>query len=314
MKNEHLEKMFMRDSFISTLREIAKKDKKIILLTNDQGAPALDRFIEELPGQFFNAGISEQNIIATASGLSLAGFKPYIYSINSFIIYRTIEYLKIDLCSMRQPVKIFGVGSGYSYPEDGPTHHSTEDIALTRVMANLDIFNPSDSIMTSRIVKYINSSSRPTFVRLDRQFCQNQKYNNYEIEDGFRISTFSNSKTTNCIISTGHFLQKLHHIIKKQDKKIHLIDFFRLKNFNNKKLINRLQMYRNIISIEEHSKNFGLGSMISELITDNGLKLNLVRHGLDEKHIFSYGSRDQLLHQNKLGDIDLEKSILKNFK
>ena len=66
-------------------------------------------------------------------------------------------------------------------------------------------------------------------------------------------------------------------------------------------------MYRNIISIEEHSKNFGLGSMISELITDNGLKLNLVRHGLDEKHIFSYGSRDQLLRQNKLGDIDLEK-------
>jgi len=314
MKNEHLEKMFMRDSFISTLREIAKKDKKIILLTNDQGAPALDRFIEELPSQFFNAGISEQNIVATASGLSIAGYKPYIYSINSFIIYRTIEYLKIDLCSMKQPVKIFGVGSGYSYPEDGPTHHSTEDIALTRVMANLDIFNPSDSIMTSRIVKYVNDSSRPTFVRLDRQFCENKPYNNYEIEDGFRISEFSNHKAINCIISTGHFLQKLHQIIKKQNKKIHLIDFFRLKNFNNKKIINTLKKYKNIISIEEHSKNFGLGSIISEQITDNRLKLNLVRHGLDEKHIFSYGSRDQLLHKNKLGDIDLEKSILKNFK
>ena len=81
MKNKNLEKMFLRDSFISTLREIAKKDKKIILLTNDQGAPALDKYVEELPSQFYNAGISEQNIIATASGLSIAGYKPYIYSI-----------------------------------------------------------------------------------------------------------------------------------------------------------------------------------------------------------------------------------------
>jgi len=314
MKNKNLEKMFLRDSFISTLREIAKKDKKIILLTNDQGAPALDKYIEELPNQFYNAGISEQNIIATASGLSIAGYKPYIYSINSFIIYRTIEYLKIDLCSMKQPVKIFGVGSGYSYPEDGPTHHSTEDIALTRVMANLDIFNPSDSIMTSKIVKFVNKSRNPTFVRLDRQYCENQKYNNYNIEDGFRICKFSNSNSNNCIISTGHFLQKLYKIIKNQNKKIHLIDFFRLKNFNNKKFLDVIKKYKNIISIEEHSKNFGLGSIISELITDNRLNLNLVRHGLSDEQIFSYGSRDQLLHQNKLGDTDIKKSILKNFR
>ena len=61
-------------------------------------------------------------------------------------------------------------------------------------------------------------------------------------------------------------------------------------------------------------KIFGLGSIISELITDNRLNLNLVRHGLSDEQIFSYGSRDQLLHQNKLGDIEIKKSILKNFR
>ncbi len=313
MKNKFLEKLFLRDSFISTLREIAKKDKKIILLTNDQGAPALDKYIEELPGQFLNAGISEQNIIATAAGLAITGYKPYVYSINSFIIYRTLENLKIDLCSMNQPVKIFGVGSGYSYPEDGPTHHSTEDIAFTRVLANMDIFNPSDSIMTSKIVKYVNKSKKPTFVRLDRQFCESLKYDNYKLEDGFRVNKFSKTSSKNCILSTGFFLQKLHKIISNNKKNIHLIDLFRLKNFNNKKLINSLKKYKNIISIEEHSKNFGIGSILSEIISDNNLKISLTRLGLEDHSIFAYGTRDQLLKKNNLDNLAIKKIINKKF-
>ena len=95
-------------------------------------------------------------------------------------------------------------------------------------MANLDIFNPSGPIMTSKIVKFVNKSSSPTFVRLDRQYCENQKYNNYNIEDGFRICKFSNSKANNCIISTGHFAKVIQNN-KNENKKIHLIDFFRLK-------------------------------------------------------------------------------------
>ena len=77
----------MRDFFIDELRNAAKKNKNILLISNEQGASALDKFRRELDSQFINAGISEQNIIGTAAGLSILGFKPYIYSINSFIIY-----------------------------------------------------------------------------------------------------------------------------------------------------------------------------------------------------------------------------------
>ena len=95
MQNEKLKNLTLRDAFIYSLQKIGEKDKKVILLTNDQGAPALDDYRKNLPKQFFNAGISEQNIVAAAAGLSLAGFKPYIYSISSFLIYRTIEYIKL---------------------------------------------------------------------------------------------------------------------------------------------------------------------------------------------------------------------------
>ena len=200
MQNEKLKNLTLRDAFIYSLQKIGEKDKKVILLTNDQGAPALDDYRKNLPKQFFNAGISEQNIVAAAAGLSLAGFKPYIYSISSFLIYRTIEYIKIDMCRMKQPVKIFGVGSGYSYPEDGLTHHSTEDIALTKALPNLDIFNPSDPLLTKDIVNYVYKSKNPSFIRLDRKFCDTVFLKKNNINDGFRVIKKSKRKEKYCII------------------------------------------------------------------------------------------------------------------
>ncbi len=310
MKDKSLN-ISMRDVFISGLEKLAKKDKKIILIVNDQGAPSLDSFKKNLPKQFYNAGISEQNIIGAASGLSIKGFKPYIYSINSFILYRTIEYIKIDLCSMKQPVKIFGVGSGFSYPEDGPTHHSTEDISLIGSLPNIELYNPSDSVIMSHILKRVYKSKKPSVVRMDRQFCS-QIYSGIDlkINDGF--SEIIKSKK-NCIITTGFFTSKIKKLIN--DKKINcgLIDFFEIKNYDEKFFAKKIKKYKNLITIEEHSLRFGIGSIISTIITDNNLNTKLCRMGLIEDKTFNYGTRDMLFKDNKLDDESIYKSILKNF-
>ena len=310
MKNKKVHLLPMRDAFIKTLQTIAEKDKKVILLTNDQGAPALDNYIKQLPAQFCNAGISEQNIIGTASGLSMAGFKPYVYSINSFIIYRTLEFIKIDLCSMKQPVTIVGVGSGYSYPHDGPTHHSTEDISFTVPMANLDVFNPSDSQLTSEIINYTYKSKKPSFIRLDRQYCENYFFKKNNINDGFRFIK-KGTKNKKCIVTSGFFVPRMMKLIEENKLNWDLIDIFRLKNFDPKNFLKKLRNYKKVISVEEHSINFGIGSILSELITDNQLKINLLRHGLLESNIFGYGSRDQLLSANRLSNNDILNSIQK---
>ena len=310
MENKKLYQLPMRDAFIKTLQKIAKKDKKVILLANDQGAPALDDFIKKLPSQFYNAGISEQNIIGAAAGLSLAGFKPYVYSINSFIIYRTLEYIKLDLCSMKQPVTIVGVGSGYSYPHDGPTHHSTEDISFTVPMANLDVFNPSDSQLTSEIINFTYKSKKPSFIRLDRQYCENYFFKKNNINNGFRFIK-KGSRIKKCIVTSGFFVPKMLKLIEENNLDWDLIDIFRLKNFDLKSFLNKLRTYVKVISVEEHSINFGIGSILSELITDNQLKINLLRHGLLESKIFGYGSREQLLNVNRLSNYHILKSINK---
>lgn len=310
MKNR-FSKIAMRDVFISSLEKLAKKDKKIILIVNDQGAPSLDSFKKNLPNQFLNAGISEQNIIGVAAGLSIKGFKPYIYSINSFILYRTIEYIKIDLCAMKQPVKIFGVGSGFSYPEDGPTHHSTEDISLIGSLPNIELYNPSDSLMMKHIVAKVYKSKKPSVVRMDRQFCS-PIYSNISpnLSKGF-CEVIKNKK--NCIVTTGFFTSKLKKLIEENKINCGLIDFFEIKNFDTKSFVNLIRRYKNLITIEEHSLRFGIGSIISTIITDHNLKTNLSRMGLLEHKTFNYGTRDMLFEDNELDIESIKNKIFKKF-
>ena len=147
---------------------------------------ALDNFREKIPNQYINLGVSEQNIIGVAAGLTKEGFNCFVYSIASFIINRAIEQIKIDLCNMKLPVKIFGVGSGYSYAVDGPTHHATEDIGLLNLMPNMQIFSPSDSLSVETIVKSLIKTNSPAYVRLDREMCS-PIYNksNFDLSNGF---------------------------------------------------------------------------------------------------------------------------------
>ena len=131
----------MRDAFFKSLYTIAKNDKSVMLLSNDFGAPSLDIFRKELASQYLNCGISEQNMISVAAGLALSEKKVYIYGILPFVTLRCLEQIKIDLCKMKLPVVIVGVGAGYAYESAGPTHHGIDDIGIMRMLEHLTILN-----------------------------------------------------------------------------------------------------------------------------------------------------------------------------
>mgnify|MGYP001189291068 FL=1 len=306
MKNSKY--LALRDIFIDNLYNLAKKNPKIILITNDQGAPALDKFKKDLTKQFFNMGISEQNIIAVASGLSSQGFIPFVYSISSFLIYRSIEFLKIDLSYSKNPVHLFGVGSGYSYAEDGPTHHATEDLANVLSFPNFEVFNPSFPSLCNKLPNILLKKKYPTYTRLDRQSFKDTDLNLSKfIKDGFYL--FKKKRdSSNCIISTGITTQNMMNY--KSQVKYDLIDIFSLNSFNQRKLINLLKSYRNIVIAEEHNKFNGLGVYILSMINDSNIKSKIKVIGLNKKNIFGYGSR-QMLHKNNKID---QANIVKFFK
>ena len=153
MKNLNGNNYDMRDAFFNSLYEIIEVDKDVIVLTADHGAFGLNKIKENFPRQYINIGIAEQNMVSVASGLALSGKVVYIYSIINFVTLRCLEQINIDIASMNLHVNIVGVGAGFTYSTDGPTHHGTQDVAIMSAIPNLSIYNCSDVVNTYRFAK-----------------------------------------------------------------------------------------------------------------------------------------------------------------
>ncbi len=132
----------IRDAFFDKLYNIAKNDSQVIFMTADMAAFGLVKFKNDLPNQFINVGIAEQNMVSVAAGLALRNKKVFIYTIIPFATERCYEQLSVDACGMNLPITIIGVGPGLTYGSDGPTHHGTQDIAIMRSLPKITILNP----------------------------------------------------------------------------------------------------------------------------------------------------------------------------
>jgi transketolase len=298
-------KFDMRDAFITALYDLAVKDPNVIILSNDFGAPALDRFRNDLPKQFINAAISEQNIISTAAGLAKGGKKVVVYSIATFITLRALEQIKIDLCVMNMPVTILAVGTGYAYSTDGPTHHATEDIGVMRVLSNMTIYSPSDSNMSAALVGTIANLKGPQYIRLDRGKYPQKHTMGSSIGDGFVVWNESDDSSV-ALVSTGGMSHRALAVSEAlSDKGItsSVVDLFRLKPLNAESLCAVLGKSKAVVTIEEHTQNGGVGSIIAELMADQNLLLPLKRIAIKDDQLYAYGVRDKL-HQDRKLDVD----------
>ena len=304
----------MRDAFLSMLYQKATGNPDIILLTNDQGAISLDDFKEKLPNQFFNIGISEQNIISVAAGLVLSGKKVYVYSLLSFIVLRCYEQIKIDLCAMNLPVTIVGVGSGYSYSPDGPTHHATEDISIMRALPNMTIYSPSDSNIVPALVDITLKSKTPSYIRLDRQLLPILYKKDHNLHEGFSILREGNDVT---VISTGVMVHRALEVaeeLHEQSIQAKVIDFYRLKPIDVAAVTKILKGASKIVVLEEQTINGGLGSIIAEILVDSNVFIPLKRLAILDNMIFDYGSRDTLHKARGLDRMSIVHEITKLFK
>ena len=195
----------MRDAFFDRLYELARKNPDIILVDADMGAPSLDKIKKDMPAQFVNVGIAEQNAIVVACGLALSGKIPFTYAIAPFITLRCYEQIKVNMCAMKLPVTCIGVGAGFSYEDSGPTHHTTEDISIIRALPNITILNSTDSIMASKLADIAVKHDGPLYLRLDREPLPDLYDKKETFKDG--VHQFKKGKHV-CIISTGNMVHK----------------------------------------------------------------------------------------------------------
>ena len=132
----------MRNACIETLFEVAKQDKRIVLIVGDLGFGVVTPFQEQLPRQFVNAGVAEQNMTSMATGMALSGKIAFTYSIGNFPTLRCLEQLRNDVCYHNANVKVISVGGGFAYGAMGPTHHAIEDMAAMRALPGMMVVAP----------------------------------------------------------------------------------------------------------------------------------------------------------------------------
>jgi transketolase len=153
----------MRRKFGKIIDELAKKDKKIVLLVGDIGYGIFDDFRKNHPNKFFNMGICEQSLIGVAAGMSLEGLKPWVYTITPFLIERPFEQVKLDIDQQKANVKLVGFAD---YPTLGPTHKELDAKKLTKLFKNIKSFFPKNSSETERYVLDCYKIKGPTFISL----------------------------------------------------------------------------------------------------------------------------------------------------
>lgn len=282
----------VRDAFFDRLYEIAASDRNVIFLTADMGAFSLDKFKKNLSGQYINVGVAEQNLVSVAAGLALGGKKVFIYAIAPFVTQRCYEQIKIDLCCMRLPVTVIGVGAGIAYNSDGPTHHATQDMAVMRALEGITIINPSDPVTSAAAASMSYKENNPVYVRIDKGKWPLLYDEKQDFADGLALLRQGNDVL---IVSTGlmvHRALEAAEELSRHSIDAAVLDLYRIKPVNVELLLDVISQSKQVVTLEEHSIVGGIGSIISEILTDNGAALKLKRIGILEKICLGYGNRD----------------------
>jgi transketolase len=158
-----------RDAFNEKLRELASEDLRIVAVVNDSvGSSKLNQFGKMYPVRLVNVGIAEQNMIGVGAGLANGGMIPFVCGASPFLTGRALEQIKADLAYSNQNVKLCGMSSGMAYGELGPTHHSIEDMAWLRAIANMTVIVPADPIETAQAIEVAARTLGPMFIRISR--------------------------------------------------------------------------------------------------------------------------------------------------
>ena len=162
----------MRRRFGKIINELAKKDKKIVLIVGDIGYGIFDDFRKDNPEKFFNLGICEQSIISCAAGMAIEGLKPWVYTITPFLIERPFEQIKLDIDQQNLNVNLVGFAD---YPTLGPSHSELDAKKLMSLFKNIKSFFPKDSNETEKFINKSYKNKGPNFINLksDKNFNKN---------------------------------------------------------------------------------------------------------------------------------------------
>jgi transketolase len=299
-----------RDAYGETLLELGKKNPDIVVLDADlSGSTKTSKFAKQFPLRFFNLGVSEQDMIGTAAGLSLTSKIPFASTFAVFETGRAWDQIRLAVCYSNTNVKLVATHGGITVGEDGASHQALEDIALMRALPNMRVIVPADATETSSVIRTVSDFKGPVYVRLGRAKVPYVMPDDYTFVLG-KAFVFHIGKDVN-IIAAGimvNIAKKAAEHLTREGIDTGLINMSTIKPLDEETLLMAAQSSQLIITAEEHSVIGGLGSAVSEFLTEH-YPVRVKRIGIQDAFGCS-GSPDELLKLHGLS----EESIIENIK
>jgi|WetSurMetagenome_2_1015567.scaffolds.fasta_scaffold01273_4 transketolase len=301
-----------RDAYGATLLELGKIKNNIVVLDADlSGSTKTKAFSKAFPERFFNMGISEQDMVGTAGGLSLTGKIPFASTFAVFETGRAWEQVRQTIGYSFLNVKLVATHSGITVGEDGASHQALEDIALMRVIPGMTIIVPADGYETKQVIEAAAEYNGPVYVRLGRSRVPPVMPEGYRFRIG-RAHTFSIGSDAT-IVAAGIMVAAAldaRDTLAKEGIDAGVINMSTIKPLDGESLLAAAGKSKLIVTAEEHSIIGGLGGAVSEFLSENH-PVRVVRIGTKDTFGRS-GSPDELLGRFGLTADDIAAAVRSN--
>jgi transketolase len=305
------EQLYQRDVYGQALVKLGASDKNIVVLDADlSSSTRTNLFAKQFPDRFFNFGVAEQNMIATAAGLASCGKTVFLSTFAVFAAGRAWDQVRVSLSYNNFNVKIVATHAGITVGPDGASHQALEDIALMRVLANMNIIIPGDGPQTEDAIMAAAQHAGPFYIRLGRSKVATLE-NKGEFKFGkAQLLTQGNDVT---IVACGMMVAQALGAVKNLAAKginARLINLHTIRPIDSEIILKAARETKLIIACEEHNIFGGLASSIDEVVAEN-FPVKVIRVGVRNRFGQS-GEPDELLKEYNLTSLDIEKAVLSN--
>lgn len=269
--DNNIEQVPSRNGYGEGLVLAGEEDSNVVALCADlTESTRTQAFKDKFPERFVEVGVAEQNLAALASGMAAAGKIPFVTSYAAFSPGRNWEQIRTTICYNNLPVKIIGSHAGISVGPDGATHQALEDIALMRVLPNMVVISPADTLEAKKATLAVAKSKLPCYVRLSRDQVPVITTEKTPFEIG-KAEVFFQGKDA-AVVATGQMVYRALLAAKelaKSNISVRVINCHTIKPLDKKTILNAAEETGAVVTVEEHQSFGGLGGTVAELISQH---------------------------------------------
>lgn len=282
----------MRNAFADTLTKLAQEDERLVLLSGDIGNKLFDKFKQIDPQRFYNCGVAEANMMGVAAGMALSGLRPVIYTITPFTTTRCFEQIRVDVCYHQAPVIIVGTGSGLSYAELGPTHHSLEDMAILRTLPGMCVLAPCDATELELMLRAALQQDRPVYIRIGKKGepAIHPQRPSLRIGEVLVVKEGVDLVLLSAGIVMPEVLQAAE-ILKAQGLSAEVVSFHTIKPLDTAYLQQAAARFKLLVTVEEHGLIGGLGGAVAEWRAQQQVQVPQLSLGTPDQFMHEIGSQ-----------------------